>query len=171
MAGRRAVIAGGAGVLVLTALGYRAWDRGALGGTTWPAYAAWEEWRGHEVDGNRRPLRAAILAASPHDTQPWRFAVATDTITVYADRTRHLGAFDPFRGLRARRAARAPWPRARPCPRLPRREGCGPVRQSGRGAADLCAPPARSGGGASPGPRRGPSRRRDRPPPKPLRFP
>jgi hypothetical protein len=54
MAGRRAVIAGGAGALVLTALGYRAWDRGALGGTTGPAYAAWEEWRGHEVDGNRR---------------------------------------------------------------------------------------------------------------------
>jgi nitroreductase len=48
-------------------------------------------------DGNRRPLRAAILAASPHDTQPWRFAVSSGGIEVYADRARHLGAFDPFR--------------------------------------------------------------------------
>jgi hypothetical protein len=61
MSGRRAVIAGGAGVLVLTVLGYRAWDRRALGGTTGPAYAAWEEWRGHEVDGNRRPFAQPFL--------------------------------------------------------------------------------------------------------------
>jgi nitroreductase len=44
-----------------------------------------------------RPLRSAILAASPHDTQPWLFAVSAGAIAVYADRARHLGAFDPFR--------------------------------------------------------------------------
>jgi nitroreductase len=66
---------------------------GAIG----PAYAPWDEWRGSGLDGIRRTLRAAIVAASPHNTQPWLFAVADGSITVYADRTRHLGTFDPFR--------------------------------------------------------------------------
>ena len=43
------------------------------------------------------PLRAATLAASPHNTQPWLFEVTDDAIDVYADRARHLGSFDPFR--------------------------------------------------------------------------
>jgi hypothetical protein len=96
MPSRRAVIASGAG-LAVAALGYRAWDRGVLAGPTGPAYAPWNEWTGTDSDGNRRPLRAAILAASPHDTQPWLFAVSAREIAVYADRARHLGTFDPFR--------------------------------------------------------------------------
>jgi nitroreductase len=93
---RRALV-GGAGSLLLAALGYRAWNRGAFALGTGPAYTPWDEWRGTTLDGNRRPLRAAILAASPHDTQPWRFAVSPGGIEVYADRARHLGTFDPFR--------------------------------------------------------------------------
>jgi hypothetical protein len=96
MPSRRAVIAGGVG-LALAALGYRAWDRGVLTGATGPAYLPWDEWRGSETDGNQRPLRAGIVAASPHNTQPWLFAVSPRTIGVYADRARHLGTFDPFR--------------------------------------------------------------------------
>jgi nitroreductase len=96
MPSRRAVI-GGAGSLLLAALGYRAWDRGAFALASGPPYLPWDEWRGTALDGNQRPLRAAILAASPHDTQPWRFAVSPGAIEVYADRARHLGAFDPFR--------------------------------------------------------------------------
>src|SRR5262249_26132765 len=74
-----------------------AWDRGAFTGATGPAYLPWEEWRGSESDGSQRPLRAGILAASPHNTQPWLFAVSPRAIAVYADRARHLGSFDPFR--------------------------------------------------------------------------
>ncbi len=78
-------------------MGYRAWDRGVFTGATGPAYAPWDEWPGSDRAGDRRPLRAAILAASPHDTQPWLFDVSEQTLRVFADRRRHLGAFDPFR--------------------------------------------------------------------------
>ena len=97
MASRRAVIAGGAGAAVLAAFGYRAWDRGLFSAGAGPAFEPWSDWQGHAGEGIERPLHAAILAANPHDTQPWLFVPLGDTITVLADRTRHLGTFDPFR--------------------------------------------------------------------------
>ena len=97
MTSRRAVVAGSAGALALAAIGYRAWDRGAFVGASGPAYQPWDEWPGGEDDADRRRLRSAILAASPHDTQPWSFVVSPGSIAIYADRARHLGSFDPFR--------------------------------------------------------------------------
>jgi hypothetical protein len=94
---RRTVLVGGALTLALTGLGWRAWDRGVGRSAGGPAYQPWREWDGGPDDGLIRPLRAAILAASPHDTQPWIFAVGADSIDVFADRTRNLGTFDPFR--------------------------------------------------------------------------
>jgi nitroreductase len=96
MVSRRAVV-GGVGALALAGLGYRAWDRGVFTSGEGPAYAPWGEWRGQDADGAQRPLHAAILAANPHDTQPWLFAASDNSITVFADRARNLGAFDPFR--------------------------------------------------------------------------
>ncbi len=98
MIGRRVLLIGGGGLgLALAGLGYRAWDRGVGADGVGPAYAPWRDWQGSPEDGLLRPLRAAILAANPHDTQPWAFAVGQDGIEVFADRARNLGSFDPFR--------------------------------------------------------------------------
>ena len=96
MVSRRAII-GGAGAALVAGLGYHIWDRGVFSGASGEAYAPWNDWQGSEADGNRRPLHAAILAANPHDTQPWLFGASDNAITVIADRARNLGAFDPFR--------------------------------------------------------------------------
>lgn len=96
---RNMLIGAGAGAGVLAAgLGYRIWDRGVFAAPSGEPYAPWDHWQGTAVDGLSRPLHAAILAANPHDTQPWLFEInASDSITVYADRIRNLGSFDPFR--------------------------------------------------------------------------
>lgn len=40
-------------------------------------------------------LKAAMLAPSSHNTQPWRFTVSDSQVLLYADRTRALPANDP----------------------------------------------------------------------------
>ena len=98
MIGRRPLLVGGGALgLALAGLGYRAWDRGEWAAGEGPAYEPWRSWEGSPRDDRLRPLRAAILAANPHDTQPWAFAVGPEAIEVFADRSRNLGSFDPFR--------------------------------------------------------------------------
>lgn len=98
MVSRRAVIGGGlVGAAVLGGLGYRAWDRGVVEFGDNPAFWPWRDWQGYPSDGNNRALRAAILAANPHDTQPWQFQAYDDGIVFIANRRRNLGSFDPFR--------------------------------------------------------------------------
>ena len=41
-------------------------------------------------------MRAAILSASPHNTQPWRFKVTNSWIELYLDPNRNVGALDPY---------------------------------------------------------------------------
>jgi hypothetical protein len=94
---RRALLAGGAAALIAGGLGFRAWDRGIWSGGEGVAYAPWKDWQGHAGDGGNRPVRAAILAANPHDTQPWLFQVQESGMTLFANRARNLGSFDPFR--------------------------------------------------------------------------
>jgi nitroreductase len=94
---RRALLAGGGAALVLGGLAFRAWDRGVWSSGEGAAYAPWSNLEGSAADHITRSLRAAILAANPHDTQPWLFQVMGNSITLFADRARHLGSFDPFR--------------------------------------------------------------------------
>jgi len=97
MIGRRTLlIGGGASAAALVGVGWRAWDRGVGAAGEGPAYEPWRDWEGSSEDA-LRPVRAAILAANPHDTQPWIFAVDPNAVEVFADRARNLGSFDPFR--------------------------------------------------------------------------
>jgi hypothetical protein len=91
------MLGGGAAAAIATGLAYRAWDRGVWSRAGGDAYTPWSDWEGDAGDGIKRPLRAAILAANPHNTQPWLFKIADNEITIFADRGRNLGTFDPFR--------------------------------------------------------------------------
>jgi nitroreductase len=82
------VVVGGGG------LAWRVVDQGVLAPGTGPAYEAWRAKL--TGDGALSLVRAAILAANAHDTQPWRFAVTADRIDLFADRSRTIGAVDPL---------------------------------------------------------------------------
>jgi hypothetical protein len=61
------------------------------------AHAPWTLWDAPSARGTPLALVAAgILAANPHDTQPWLFHVEDGAIHVFADVSRNLGAMDPF---------------------------------------------------------------------------
>jgi nitroreductase len=93
----KAVGIGGAAVGVggLGVLSWRAAEQGVFAAGSGPAYAAWDEW--NRASGALVLVRAAILAANPHNTQPWRFAFSGSAVDIYVDPTRNTGAMDPFR--------------------------------------------------------------------------
>lgn len=94
---RRAFLKGAGIVTVLVAGGgvRRAWDQGVFSVGQGPAYEPWRNWRSAS-DGPLGLVRAAILAASPHNTQPWLFKITSSSIELYADTARNTGALDPF---------------------------------------------------------------------------
>src|SRR6266478_3822708 len=84
----------GSGLLGLKVGGgvWRAWDQGVFSVGEGPAYEPWKDWR---KTGNDAPLalvRAAILAASPHNTQPWLF-------NAIPRRHTNRGAYDPLKAI------------------------------------------------------------------------
>lgn len=89
--------AGGAALAVAIGGGiWRAADQGVFSTGEGAAYAAWEH--GHEAQGGPLNLvRAAILASSAHNTQPWRFCLGPGRIDLFADLNRNLGTFDLLR--------------------------------------------------------------------------
>jgi nitroreductase len=88
----------GAAVLTVVAVGggvWRAYDQGVFSVGEGPAYEPWKDWR-DTTDGPLALVRAAILAASPHNTQPWLFKVTSSSIELHIDTQRNVGALDPF---------------------------------------------------------------------------
>src|SRR5579864_8365958 len=95
---RRKVLAlAGGGTLVLVVGGgvWRAADQGVFSTGEGPAYEPWDDWR-TATRGPVNLVRAAILAANPHNSQPWLFHVTQTQIDLYADFQRNIGAIDPF---------------------------------------------------------------------------
>lgn len=84
-------------VLVSGGMVWRAIDQGVFSTGAGPAYQAWEDWKEHHDDGLSGLVQSAILAASPHNTQPWLFRISPTTIDVFADGNRNIGAIDPLR--------------------------------------------------------------------------
>ncbi|MFC4353023.1 hypothetical protein ACFOW6_15845 [Fodinicurvata halophila] len=98
MTRRRLLGAGltGLGTLTGGGLAWRSWHNGVFAVGEGPAYAPWQSWPPAD-EGPLALVKAGILASNAHNTQPWRFQVDGETITLYADHSRHLGSFDPYR--------------------------------------------------------------------------
>jgi nitroreductase len=95
---RRSFLKGAGVVTVMVAGGgvWRAFDQGVFSAGAGPAYLPWENWRKDPDEGLLALVRAAILAASPHNTQPWLFKVTDASIEMYLDTRRNVGALDPY---------------------------------------------------------------------------
>lgn len=119
---RSALKSAGLGVVGLAGLGVagigaRAYQSGAFGDLNGgQAFDPWRHW--DRIIANPPPLppkpepgqeqkeppydlsgalAAGVLAASPHNSQPWRFRVANNVVGLFADEQRALGVIDPFK--------------------------------------------------------------------------
>lgn len=94
---RRAFLKGAGVVTVAVAGGgvWRACDQGVFSTGEGPAYEPWYDWR-NAKDSPLALVSAAILAASPHNTQPWLFKVGDSAVELHIDTRRNVGALDPY---------------------------------------------------------------------------
>lgn len=95
---RRNFLKAGGAALIAVAGGtvYRAVDQGVFNAQQGPAYLPWTNWRASDKP-TERIVGAAILAANPHNSQPWYFRISADAIDLYADYSRQIGVIDPLR--------------------------------------------------------------------------
>jgi hypothetical protein len=85
----------GAATVVVAGIGvgsYRVFDNGVLDAGHGSAYDPWSNWRNDPT--SLGTVAAAILAANPHNTQPWIFHVTADSVELFTDPTRRAGTLD-----------------------------------------------------------------------------
>jgi nitroreductase len=96
---RRRSFLKGSGIVTVAVVGggvWRAWNQGVFSVGEGPAYEPWKDWRNRGNDVPLALVRAAILAASPHNTQPWLFKITDSSIELHIDTQRNVGALDPY---------------------------------------------------------------------------
>jgi hypothetical protein len=131
---RRSVLKGigvGAATLVVAGIGagsYRVFDNGVLSAGSGRPYDAWRNWR--DDPGPLGMVGAAILAANPHNSQPWIF---------------HVGMGSPSTGKASRRSP-SRWPSCCPPRHEPRATRSGSTRPA------ACTPGPRPRTACSPSP-------------------
>ena len=88
----------GGAAIGLSGLGIASWRASAQGvfaAGSGPAYVAWGEW--DQGSGPMTLVRAAVLSANPHNSQPWRFRISSSAIDMFVDPGRNMGNMDPYR--------------------------------------------------------------------------
>src|SRR5215831_8995346 len=95
---RRIFLKSSGAILVVVVGGgvYRAVDQRVFATGQGIAYEPWKNWR----DGTTTPeriVRAGILAANPHNSQPWHFRISEQVVDLYADYSRQIGVIAPLR--------------------------------------------------------------------------
>lgn len=87
------------GVVAIAVVGgsvYRAVDQGVFSVGQGVAYEPWTHWR-NAATSSERIVCAGILAANPHNSQPWYFRISEQAVDLYADYSRQIGVIDPVR--------------------------------------------------------------------------
>ncbi len=92
---RRTLLTDGAG-LAAAGLGWRAWDQGLIGEPVRPGLEAWDDWNRGIYPAPLGIVAGGLLAASPHNSQPWSFAVGQRGVDIFELPSRNLGAMDPL---------------------------------------------------------------------------
>jgi hypothetical protein len=87
---------GAVSILITGTTVYRTVDQGVFSTGQGPAYAPWTTWHTDPAEGLLRLVQSAILAANPHNSQPWGFRVTDTRIELFADTTRNLATMDPY---------------------------------------------------------------------------
>ncbi|WP_426168772.1 hypothetical protein [Sandarakinorhabdus sp. DWP1-3-1] len=94
---RTALRWGGGAAIGAAGLGVaRAIDQGVIPILPRPGLDAWRDWNSGRHGGPLALVAAGVLASSPHNTQPWQFAVGRLGVDIFEVPERALGAMDPF---------------------------------------------------------------------------